>query len=141
MAMSTWKLERECMDCHKREYSPTNSSRNAWRVTVTLNNPTLLVCGNISHAPFGLTYVWMILACGSSARASASQQKNDVGCRRVFCGQDGVPMNCVSKDQVRHGGAFSNKDDGEPQQAYETSFGCVWAHRLCSKEYSNGWRI
>ncbi len=38
-------------------------------------------------------------------------------------------------------GAFFDEDGGEPQQAYETSFGCVWARRLCSKEYSNGWRI
>jgi hypothetical protein len=42
-----------------------------------------------------------------------------------FCGRDGVPVNYISEDQVRHGGALADKDGGEPQQAYETSVGRV----------------
>ncbi len=60
--MSTWRFEKECTDCHRREYLPTNYLRNIWRNTDTLNNPTHQDYGNMLLSLYGSTSMWMTLA-------------------------------------------------------------------------------
>jgi hypothetical protein len=61
MTKSTWKSERAYMDCHKWVYSlQTNYLNNVWLDTDTSNNPTRQAFGNMSVAPSGSTYVWII---------------------------------------------------------------------------------